>query len=119
VTSTSDTTTANPSPSFTALQDQYFYLDKNFNRLFMATTTDAERDALRDDYVQARDNYWKARNQRFNDDDPMVEDLQEKVTAAQKQIERSGKKLDDIAGLLDTITAAVNLGSRLVSLAAV
>lgn len=107
------------SASFAALQEQYFYLDRNFNRLFMATTTDEERDTLRTDYVQARDNYWKARTQRFNDADPMVDELQQKVAAAQQQIERSMERLDDVAGVLDTITAAVNLGSRLVSLAAV
>lgn len=107
------------SPSLAALQEQYFYLDRNFNRLFMATKTEEERDTLRTDYVQARDNYWKARAQRFNDDDPMVDDLQQKVTAAQRDIERAGERLDDVASLLDTITTAVNLGSRLVSLAAV
>lgn len=124
MTGTSDTPTTPPaaggtSPSLAALQEQYFYLDRNFNRLFMATTKEEERDALRNDYVQARDNYWKARVQRFNDDDPMVEDLQQKVAAAQQEIERAGERLDDIAGLLDTITSAVNLASRLVSLAAV
>ena len=113
------TGTSGTSPSLAALQEQYFYLDRNFNRLFMATKTDEDRDTLRTDYVQARDNYWKARAQRFNDDDPMVEDLQQKVAAAQKEIERAGERLDDVAALLDTITAAVSLGSRLLSLAAV
>jgi hypothetical protein len=105
--------------TFAMLQKQYFYLDQNFNRLFAATTTDDERDTLRTDYVQARDNYWKARGQRFNDDDPMVQELQQKVGAAQQQIEKAGQRLDDVAGFLDLVTNAVNLGSRLVSLAAV
>lgn len=105
--------------TFAMLQKQYFYLDQNFNRLFAATTTDDERDALRTDYVQSRDNYWKARGQRFNDDDPMVQELQQKVTDAQQRIETAGQRLDDIAGFLDLVTNAVNLGSRLVSLAAV
>lgn len=123
MTGTRDDATTTPagggtSPSLAALQEQYFYLDRNFNRLFLATKTDDERDTLRTDYVQARENYWQARNQRFNDDDPMVQDLQQKVATAQRRIERGGQRLDDVAGLLDAITAAVNLGSRLVSLAA-
>lgn len=107
------------SPTFATLEAQYFYLDKNFNRLFMATTTDDQRDTLRNDYVQARENYWKARNQRFHDDDPMVADLQQKAAAAQQEITKAGAHLDDVAGVLTLITNAVNLGSRLVSLAVV
>ena len=121
MTGTSDpnaTPGAGTNASLAALQAQYFYLDRNFNRLFTATTTDEERDTLRADYVQARDNYWQARVRRFNDDDPMVESLQQKVAAAQEEIERAGQRLDDVAGVLDAITSAVNLGSRLLALAA-
>jgi hypothetical protein len=107
------------SATLAALQAQYFYLDRNFNRLFAAATSDEQRDELRADYVQARENYWKARTEAFNDDDPMVAGLRQKVTDAQQQIERSGQRIGDVAALLDLITGAVNFGSRLVSLAAV
>lgn len=107
------------SPTFATLEAQYFYLDQNFNRLFMATTTDDQRDTLRNDYVQARENYWQARNRRFHDDDPMVADLQRKAAAAQRDVAKAGEELDDVAGVLTLITDAVNLGSRLVSLAVV
>lgn len=107
------------SPTLAALQEQYFYLDRNFNRLFAATATDEQRDTLRNDYVQARENYWKARSQVFNEDDPMVGDLRDKVTAAQRKIEKAGERIADVGALLDTITGAVNFGARLVSLAAV
>ncbi len=125
MTETSDTPSAGTpgaagaADTFAMLQEQYFYLDRNFNRLFAAATTDELRDTLRTDYVQARDNYWKARGQRFNEDDPMVQDLQQKVGAAQQRIEKAGKRLENVAGFLDLVTEAVNLGSRLVSLAAV
>lgn len=111
--------TTGGSGSLAALQEQYFYLDKNFNRLFMAATSDEQRDTVRTDYVQARDNYWQARARRFADEDPMVADLQKRIAAAQKEIVRAGKKLDDVAGVLGLITNAVNLGSQLVALAAV
>ncbi|HEX2165383.1 MAG TPA: hypothetical protein VHM02_15685 [Thermoanaerobaculia bacterium] len=115
---TATASTAAGSASLASLQEQYFYLDKSFNRLFLATTSDEQRNTLRTDYVQARDNYWHARTRSFNDDDPMVADLQKRIGAAQKEIARAGRKLDDVAGVLDLITNAVNLGSRLVALAA-
>ncbi|HEX2254512.1 MAG TPA: hypothetical protein VHQ65_14680 [Thermoanaerobaculia bacterium] len=112
------TTTSSDSQAFQALETQYFYLNTNFNRLFAAAKTPEDQDTLRQDFVQARDNYRKAQVERFRDGDPMVQDLTAKVVAAQKQIEASAEKLQDVSKVLDLVTDAVNLASRLVILAA-
>jgi len=114
-----DTTNGATGATLAALQKQYFFLDRNFSKLFAACATDAQRDALRVDYVQARDNFLKARTEAFAEDDPMVADLRGQIGDAQSQIEKSAKKLADVSKTLDLITKAVNLGSRLVTLGAV
>jgi len=109
---------ASSGATLAALQEQYFFLDRNFSELFAACTTDAQRDVLRADYVQARDNYLKARLEAFAEDDPMVAGLRDQIEQAQGEVERSAKELADVSATLELITKAVNLASRVVVLGA-
>jgi hypothetical protein len=103
------------SASFRTLKEQYFLLDRNFNKLFSACP-DAERDHLRRDYVNARDNFWEARNRIFQENDPLVEQLNRELTTVQGEIKKELKKLTNIVAVLGLITRAVRLGSSLVTL---
>jgi shikimate kinase len=104
------------SNSFKVLKDQYFLLDRNFNKLFLACQTDEQRNQLRTAYVNSRDNFWEARNRVFQENDPLVRKLITDLKAAQKEIEQSLQNLKDIVKILQVITAAVHLGSSLITL---
>ncbi|HEY5523225.1 MAG TPA: hypothetical protein VIK21_08545 [Desulfuromonadaceae bacterium] len=102
--------------TFDDLQRLYFMLDINFNRLFAKCETDKQRDQLRAAYVNARDNFWESRKRVFQENDPIVKSLIDDLKAAQKQTERFLKNLKDIVETLKVITAAVNIGSSLITL---
>ena len=107
------------SASFQILKDQYFLLEDNFNRLFLACRTDEERDRLRRDYVNARDNFWEARNRVFSDNDPHVQGLAQELKETRAKIDGMLASLQDVGTLLQAITAAVRLGSSLITLGSV
>lgn len=100
------------------LRDQYFLLDRSFNRLFAAATSDEQRDALRRDYVTARDAYWEAQNRVFLEDDPLVEALERDLAETQATIEERIETLDDVAAALAAIAESVRIGGALVALGA-
>ena len=102
--------------SLKALKDQYFNLDKNFNKLFLACASDGQRDQLRSAYVNSRDNYWEARNRVFQEDEPLVKKMIVDLKNAQNQIEQALQNLQNIVQVIQVITAAVHLGSSLITL---
>jgi hypothetical protein len=102
--------------SFKALKDQYFLLDRNFNKLFAACATAAQQNELPRDYVNSRDNFWEARNRIFSDNDPLVQKLSSELKDSTDQITDMLQKLQDIAKVLNLITAAVRLGSSLITM---
>lgn len=102
--------------AYELLRDQYFLLDRSFNRLFAAAATDAERDALRRDYVTARDAYWEAQNRAFLEDDPLVDALERELAAARTTIEERIERLDDVPAALAAVAEAVRVGGALVAL---
>jgi hypothetical protein len=51
------------SDEFSVKQERYFFLDRNFSRLFAECGGNVScQDKLRQDYVEARDNFWTARS---------------------------------------------------------
>lgn len=104
------------SPSFKELKGIYFLLDLNFNKLFAACTTEKQRDSLRQSYVNARDNFWEAQNRVFLQNDPLVKKLTKDVKDAKEKLSGMLDNLKQIVKVLDAITAAVNLGSSLITL---
>ncbi|MBV9929000.1 MAG: hypothetical protein JOZ96_28565 [Acidobacteria bacterium] len=104
------------SPSFKELKEIYFLLDLNFNKLFAACTTEEQRDRLRVSYVTARDNFFEAQNRVFQQNDPLVKKLTQDVKDAKEQISGMLSNLKQIVKVLDAVTAAVHLGSSLITL---
>ena len=102
--------------SLKLLEQQYFFLDENFNKLFAGCTTDDQRDQLRRDYVNSRDNYWESRDRAFADNDPHVVSLCAELKKAQDDIEQMLSKLKKFAATLQAVTSAVKLGSSLIML---
>lgn len=104
------------SDSFKNLKDQYFLLDRNFNKAFDACTTDDERNRFKRDYVNSRDNFWEARNRIFLENDPLVTEISEDLKKSNDTINEMLSDLKDIPTILNTITAGVRLGSSLITL---
>lgn len=100
------------------LKGLYFFLDANFEDLLNDCTDDGQRLQLRHDYVVARDGFYQARNLIFNDDDPVVGALSTRLADAQKQMQSMLTNLKDIVQMLNLVTDAVDLASRLVVLGA-
>jgi hypothetical protein len=99
------------------LQDLYFTLDRNFNRLFAACSTDAEKDQLRTDYVNARDAFWEARTRIFNESDPIIKRTSSELTDTKNKIDADLSSLQLTADTLKLVTAAVKLASSLIAFA--
>ncbi len=103
------------SQSFKNLKDQYFLLDRNFNKLFAACNA-AQQDQLRRDYVNSRDNFWEARNRVFAENDPLVKTLNKELKDSTDLINGMLSNLKNIAKILNLITGAVRLGSSLITM---
>jgi hypothetical protein len=104
--------------SFETIQNLYFTLDLNFNKLFAACQNEQQRNQLRRDYVNARDAFWEARNRTFVDDDPLVSGIVADLRGARQSIDADLQNLQNIVQTLNTIDGAVSLASRLIALGA-
>jgi hypothetical protein len=99
------------------LQDLYFTLDRNFTRLLAACSTDAEKDQLRTDYVNARDAFWDARTRVFNESDPTIKQTSSELTDTKNKIDADLSSLQLTANTLKLVTAAARLASSLIAFA--
>jgi hypothetical protein len=104
------------SASLHELEQLYALLDENFDDLFAACKTKAQRNALRRAYVTARDNFYEAQNRIFRENDPLVSSMTRDLKEAKERIEGMLADLKTIVKVLDAITAGVNLGSSLITL---
>ena len=102
------------SETFDQIEKQYFTVKGRFNDLISACKTDEQRGALQADYASLRDNYNKAMNQRFEDNDPAIATLRSELRKRQEEIECSLKNLQDITAVIDSISSAVRIGTKLV-----
>jgi hypothetical protein len=96
------------------LEKQYFTIKSNFNQLIASCETDVQRTAMQNAYATARDNYNTALNRVLNDNDPTVTGLRTELQTKQQQIESSLANLQNIVTTIDTITAGVAVGTKLV-----
>ncbi len=103
------------SKSFANLKEQYFTLDRNFNRLFTACSNETQRNQFRLDYVISRDNFWEARSRDFIDNDPLVKKINSDLKKANDAIKEMLADLQDIVKILDTISSGVKPGSSLIT----
>lgn len=100
-----------------SLETQYLFLTVNLESMLAACNTDDQRNQIRVQYVQARRNYWDSINQIFHDDDPAIEHLVGQMKTAQDSLQAMTQDLANIAGVINTITTAVKIGTALASMA--
>jgi len=106
------------SDALSALEALYVFLTSNLSALQGACPADPEKSQLMSLYVAARINYWKGIDATFHDDDPAVASLVAQMNAQQKTITDEVAALSDVAKILNDITTAVQIGKKLVDLAA-
>jgi biopolymer transport protein ExbB/TolQ len=104
------------SETFDVLKEQFFSLEEHFDDLLAASATEDQRTALRNAFAQSRDNFNKAANKILDDNDPQVEELRDELKDKQSEIDHSLANLKTITQVIDTITAAVDVGTKIVSL---
>jgi len=100
-------------PATLALENQYFSLRKSLPELEAQGATQDQLDALRTAIAQSRTNYWTAIGRQFHEDDPEVAALISQMNASQLALDQTVKHLGDVAKILNGITQAVDIGSKL------
>ncbi|HEY1500334.1 MAG TPA: hypothetical protein VGF88_12200 [Acidobacteriaceae bacterium] len=95
------------------LEKTYFTLQTQIDMLGAGCKTQAQRDALMTQYVQARQNYWSCVNDAFHDEDPQVANLTKQIEAGNQQLAKAVEQMGDISKTIDMITNVVNVGTAL------
>jgi hypothetical protein len=96
-----------------ALEDQYIFLTNNLDNLVAACQTNADKNALMTQYVNCRRNYFNSVNTVFHDDDPDVQALVGQMKQEQNALTAAVTNIGAIAGVINTITTAVQTGASL------
>lgn len=99
--------------SLAVLEKQYEFLQGSLPDLMSQDATPQQLDAARAAIAQARTNYFKAIKGLLQDDDPEVASLVSQMNMAQLNLEAGVKHLGNVAKVLDVITKAVDIGSKL------
>ena len=103
--------------ALSAVEALYFGLQQKIGMLSLASRSQGQRDAFMSQYVAARTAYWSCVNKMFHDDDPQVIALTTQLKAATDEVTKSEKELGDISKVIDDVTEAVTIASKLATLA--
>ena len=95
------------------LEHIYTSLQDSLDDMLMACPSQVERDIVMSKYVAARENYWNCIKKAFHDDDPAVQALVAEGKADIDAIKKINESLGDITKVIDTITHAVSVGSKI------
>jgi len=97
------------------VQNTFLSLDSQYNMLRAACKTDQDRAALAAQYAAAEKNYQTALNEMLEDDDAQVAALSKALKAANGVVSNATKEMGDMSKVLDGITTAISLGSKLIA----
>jgi hypothetical protein len=100
-------------PSTQALENQFMALYNNLFDLEARCSTADQLDTLHKAVAQSRDNYNAALRSALQDGDPEVAALTSQMGTIQVTLDQEVKDLGDIASILNVITKAVDIGSKL------
>jgi|GEM_PF-2870113 len=107
------------SPTLAQIQSLYFYLDQNFDDLYSLCQSNAQRTALRSDYISARDTFYATVNKIIVDSDPLIASESNQLQVLTDKINNSELGLETISTVLQYIADAVQLATKLAAVAAV
>ena len=97
------------------LESTYLTLQPQIGMLLAGCQTQADRDKITTQFVQARAAYWSCVNKAFHDDDPAVVTLTNELSAANTELKQAVAQLGDIKKTIDTITQVVTIATSLAS----
>lgn len=100
------------------LEEQYFTLRANIDKILGQCTTDLQKQEVFAAYLQSRLNYFRGINCIFDQGNDQVKKLTNDLKAAKTEIDQQLADLRNIVKVLNVITAAVNIGTKLVALVA-
>jgi len=99
--------------ALSTLEGIYTSLQASLDDMLMACPTQADRDIVMSKYVAARENYWNCIKKAFHDDDPAVQALVAEGKEDIDAIKKINESLGNITKVIDTITNAVTVGSKI------
>lgn len=102
----------------TELKKTKDFFEDNFQALYAAAATPADRDAVRAQYVAAKDAYWTALARGLADSGDFVDSLAKKLRAANTAMANSLTGLGNLAAFLKIAAEAVTLAAAIATLAA-
>jgi hypothetical protein len=103
--------------ALTDVQATFLSLDSQYPLLRNGgCQTQAQMDALADQYSTAELNYQTALNKTLSDDDPQVATLSTQLIAINKQVAQATTQMGDIAKVIGDITTAVGLGTQMLKM---
>jgi hypothetical protein len=100
--------------ALTDVQNTFLSLDSQYNMLRAACKTDLDRANLAAKYAEAQKNYQTTLNKILDDDDVQIAALSKELKAANLVIDQATKEMGDMSKVLDGITTAIDLGSKLI-----
>jgi len=103
--------------ALTDVQNTFLSLDNQYNMLRAACKTEQDRANLAAKYTDAQKNYQTTLNKTLEDDDVQVAALSKALKAANSVVDQATKEMGDMSKVLDGITTAIDLGSKLIACA--
>jgi hypothetical protein len=103
--------------SLKALEEQHYTLYRNRDDMEANCKDDACKRQVWDQYSTARRNHDDCINKTFNQGDQQVIDLTKECQDKTAEINKALQDLSDMTKVLQVVTAAVQVGSKLASLA--
>ncbi|WP_419804340.1 hypothetical protein [Terriglobus sp.] len=99
-------------PASAAVAAIYFRMQENLSDILEACAPE-QRAAVRAQFVLARQNYNACLNQAFHANDPALDALVQQADAAAVAIENIGNQLGNYTKVIQTLTTAVSVGSKI------
>lgn len=96
------------------LQDQYTFIDQNYDDLASKCETSAQLKALKISYAEARHNVYVARMAEFDKNDKRIKELTNDADSATKRIKEMNINLTKVSEVINAISSAVSVGMNLV-----
>jgi hypothetical protein len=96
------------------VQATFLSIDRQYNLLRAACTTQQQRDALSNQYAEAQEAYLACIGKMLRDDDPEIAALSTQLKAANAKVARAVSEMGNMSKVIDDITTAVSIGALLV-----
>ncbi len=95
--------------------DTFTALDAQYNMLWVACQTQADRDALDAKYAAAQENVETCTGKALEDDDAEVAQLSKELKTCNDELKKAVTEMGDMSKVLDNLTQALTIGAQLIA----